>query len=73
MSHTKSYFNIYKQNLDSQSAKEGARATEDKAAAKERTYDEQATAEDVQKNAEGNAPVETKVTNRDKQSAHYGT
>ena len=53
---------VYKQNLDSQFEREGARATGDKAATKERTYDAQATAEDVQKNAEGNAPVETKVT-----------
>ena len=41
----------------SQSEREGARATDDKAATKEGTYDAQSTAEDVQKNAEGNARV----------------
>jgi len=64
---------ICKQNMDSQSEREGAKATEDKAATTVRrglmSY-AQATAEDVQKNAEGNAPVETKVTKRDEQSAH---
>ena len=59
---------IHKHDMASQSEREGARATEDKAATKERTEDAQAVAEAVQKNAKGNAPVEIKETtcNRDK-------
>ena len=53
MSPTKSYLYIYKQNLDIQSKREGARATKDNA--KERTEDAQAAVEAAQKNAKGNA------------------
>ena len=59
--------------MDSEAEREDTRVIEDKAATKERTNDDatcKAAAEDVRKNAKGDALVEIKEIKREQPAAH---